>query len=61
MASFPDNIFRCTFMDEQFCILTKVSLKFVSKIPIDNYPVPLFEPMLPQFIVAYMWHLGEAS
>ena len=31
-----DNIFRCIFVNEKFCILIKISLKFVPKGPIDN-------------------------
>ena len=33
---FADNIFRCIFLNEKFCILIKISLKFVPKGPIDN-------------------------
>ena len=54
-----------------FCILIKISLKFVLKGPIDNIPAlaidnipawrrigdkPLFEPMLIWFTNAYMQH-----
>ena len=35
---FTDNIFRCIFVNEKICILSKISLKFVPKGPIDNYP-----------------------
>ena len=35
---FADDIFRCTFMDEKFSILIKISLKFVPEGPIDNNP-----------------------
>ena len=35
---FADNIFRCIFMNEKFCISIKISLKFVPKGPIDNNP-----------------------
>ena len=35
---FADNIFRCIFVNEKFCILIKISLKFVSKGPIDDIP-----------------------
>ena len=42
---FTDNIFRCIFVNEKFCISIKISLKFVPKGPIDNNaalaPVPL--------------------
>ena len=31
-----DDILRCIFVDEKFCILIKISLKVVSKGPIDN-------------------------
>ena len=33
---FADNIFRCIFMNEKFCILIRISLKFLPKRPIDN-------------------------
>ena len=33
---FADDIFRCIFLNENFCILFKISLKFVPKGPIDN-------------------------
>ena len=31
-----DYIFKCIFMNEKFCILIRMSLKFVPKGPIDN-------------------------
>ena len=64
-----DDIFRCIFVNEKFCILIKISLKFVPKGPIGNKPAlvrvmawrrpgdkPLSEPMLTQFTDAYMRH-----
>ena len=33
---FIDDIFRCIFVNEKFCILIKISLKFVPKGSIDN-------------------------
>ena len=33
---FTDDIFWCIFMNDKFCILIKISLKFVPKGPIDN-------------------------
>ena len=33
---FTDDIFRCIFVNEKFCILMKISLKFVPKSPINN-------------------------
>ena len=33
---FADDIFKCIFVNEQFCVLIKISLKFVPKGPIDN-------------------------
>ena len=66
---FADNIFRCIFVSEKFCILIKISLKFVPKGQIDNNPAlvqimawrrpgdkPLSEPMLTRFTDAYMRH-----
>ena len=35
---FTDDIFRCIFVNEKFCILIKIPLKFVLKGPIDNDP-----------------------
>ena len=35
---FPDDIFRRIFVNEKFCILIEISLKFVPKGPIDNKP-----------------------
>ena len=56
---FTDDIFRCIFVNEKFCILIKISLKFVPKNPIDHTPAsvlmmtprrtgtePLSEPMM---------------
>ena len=33
---FAGDIFRCNFVNEEFCILIKISLKFVPKGPIDK-------------------------
>ena len=33
---FEDDISRCIFVNEKFCILIKISLKYVPKGPIDN-------------------------
>ena len=35
---FADDIFRCIFVNENFCILGKISLTFVPKDPINNKP-----------------------
>ena len=62
-------------MNEKFCILIKISLKFVPKGPIDNKPPmalimawrrigdkPLSEPMLTRFTDGYInAALGEMS
>ena len=66
---FADNIFRSIFINEKFCILIKISLKFVPKGPIGNNPAlvkmmawrrkgnkPSSEPMLNGLTDAYMWH-----
>ena len=64
---FTDDIFRCSFFNEKFSILIRISLKFVPKDPIDNKwalgqemvwrrigDKPLAEPMLIQFTDTYM-------
>ena len=66
---FPADIFKCIFINEKFCILIRISLKFVLKGPINNILVlgqimvwrwpgdkPLSEPKLTQFTDAYIWH-----
>ena len=71
---FPDDIFKCIFLNEKAWIPIKIPLKFVPKVPIDDKPVlvqkmawhrlgakPLFEPMLPYFIDAYMAHSASMS
>ena len=68
---FPDDIFKCIFMNETFCILIRISLKFVPKGAINNIPAlvqimgwrrtgakPLSEAMLTQFIDAYIYICG---
>ena len=67
--SSPPGQNGCHFADEKFCILIKISQKFVPKGPTDNNPAmaqtmawcqigdkPSSEPMLTQFIDAYMQH-----
>ena len=69
---FTYDIFKCIFVNEKFCILIRISPKFVPKGPIDNKSAsvqvmawcrtgekPLPEPMLTQFTDAYMGHLGR--
>ena len=56
---FPDDIFKCIFLNENVRISIKISLKFVPKGPINNIPAlvqimawrrpgdkPLSEPMM---------------
>ena len=56
-------------MNEKFCILIQIPLKFVNKGPVNSKSVlgqvmaqcqtgdkPLSELMLTQFTDAYMWH-----
>ena len=35
---FVEDVLRCIFMNKKFCILIKISLKFVPRGPIDNNP-----------------------
>ena len=71
---FADDICKCIYVNEKFCISIQVSLKFVPKGLIENKTAlvqimawrpkgnkPLSEPMLTQFTDAYMWHQGEMS
>ena len=61
---FPDDIFKCNFLNENVQILIKVSLKFVPKGPINNIPTlvqimawhrpgdkPLSEPMMVSLLM----------
>ena len=51
---YPDDIFKCIFMNEKFCILIRISLKFVPKGPIKNIPV-LVHIMSPDRRQAIIW------
>ena len=66
---FTDDVFKCIFMNEKFCIWIQISLKFVPKGPIDKKSAldlvmawhrtgdkPLPEPMLTQFTDTYIPH-----
>ena len=66
---FPDDIFKCIFMNERFCILIWISPKFVFQGPINNIPTlvqimawcragnkSLSELVLTQLTNTYMWH-----
>ena len=68
-AILTDDNFKYIFLNEKFCILIRISLKFLPKGPIDNKQAlvqvmawhwigdnPLSEPMLTQFTDAYMQH-----
>ena len=68
-AILAEYIFKCIFLNEKFCILIRISLKFVPRSPVYNKPAlvqeiawrwigdkQLPEPMLIQFIDAYMRH-----
>ena len=68
-AILADDIFKCIFVNEKFCILIRISLKFVPKGPINNKPAlvqimawrwigdkPLSEPMPTRVTDAYMRH-----
>ena len=56
---FPDDLYKCIFLNENVWISIKISLKFIPKCPIDNIPAlvqimawrrlgdkPLSEPMI---------------
>ena len=60
---FPDDIFKCIFLNENVWISLKISLKFVPKVPINNKPAliqtmawrrpgdkPLSEPMMVRLL-----------
>ena len=68
-AILEDNIFRCIFVNEQFCVLIKILLKFLTKGPLNNNQAlalimawrligdkPLSEATLARFTDAYMRH-----
>ena len=68
-AIVADDILKCIFMDEQFCISIRMSLQFVPKGSVDNTSVlvqvmarrrtgdkPLPGLVLAQFTGAYMRH-----
>ena len=71
---FADNSCKCIFMNEKFCIVIWISLRFVPKGPIviksalvqvidwrRTSDKPLPEPKLAEFTNAYMQHSGEMT
>ena len=52
---FTDDIFICIFVNERFCILIRISLKFVPKGPIDN------NPALFQMMACLVYRIGDKS
>ena len=71
---FLSYIFICIFVNEKFCILIRITLKFVPKGLFDNMSAlvqvkgwritgdkPLPEPMVTQFTDAYMRHWVDMS
>ena len=61
---FPDDIFKCIFLNDHVYISMKISLEFVSKVPINNIPAldkimvwhrpddkPLSEPMMVRLLM----------
>ena len=69
-----DDIFKCVFINENFCIFFRISLKFVPSGTIYNKAAlvqvmawcrtgdkPLLWTNVDQFIDAYMRHSGEMS
>ena len=71
---FADDIFKWVFLNENVWFSIKISLKFVHKVPINNFPAlvqimawrrtgdkPLSEPMMAQFNDAYMRHSAWMS
>ena len=68
-AILADDIFKCIFSNENFCILINIALKFVPQGPIDDNTAyvqvmawrrigdkPLSEPMRIRLTDAYMRH-----
>ena len=71
---FPDDIFKCIFLNKNIWISIKISLNFVPGVRINNIPVlvqimawrrpgdkPLSEPTMVQFTDAYMrrWVISQ--
>ena len=71
---FAESIFKCIFLNEDVWFPVKISVKFIPKGPINNFPdlvqimvwrrpgdKPLSEPMMAQLTDAYMRHLASMS
>ena len=52
---FIDDIFRCIFVNEKFCILIKIWLQFVPKGPIDKPSTGLDNGLAPNTRQAIIW------
>ena len=72
---FPDDIFKCIFLNENVSIMIEIPLKFVPMGAFNNIPAlvqimawrrpgdkPLYEPMMVSLLSdAYMRHLASMS
>ena len=63
---FPDNIFKCVFLNENIWILINISLKLVPKGPINNIPTlvqimawrwPSDKPLSEAMVVSLLMHI----
>ena len=63
---FPDDIFKCIFLNENVWISMKISLKFVPKVPINDIPAlvqimawrrPGDKPLSEQMMVSLFSHI----
>ena len=63
---FPNNIFKCIFLNENVYISIKISLKFVPKVPINNIPAlvqimawhcPGDKPLSEQMMAGLLMHI----
>ena len=71
---FADDIFKCIFLNEIYCVFIWISLKYILRSPIVIMPAlvqimarcrtgnkPLSEPMMAQFIDTYLHHLASMN
>ena len=59
-AILADSIFRCFSVNEKFCILIKISLKFVPKDPIDKKnSIGLDNGLAPNRRQAIIWTYAD--
>ena len=56
---FPEDILKCIFVNEKFCISLRISLKFLPKGPIDKVSIGSGNSLVPNWQQAITWTIAD--